>query len=473
MTRTTNSAGGRYPRRWATNALGGIALGTGLAAFIVFGLLRPVYVINAPVRSAIETVIAISALAGAALLWRRFWRTRLLADLMLLVALATVSLVDLAGWVLPSLLGRQLVPVDDWIHLLVQALVAGAFAAAAFVSDRPRRVRGSRSTATAVWIGVPVMAVVAGLGVLTDSKLASMDAPAAGLDSAIDHPLALAVHLATFGALLAAAFAFQRRRDLDRHERAVLSASVVLIAAAQIQTVVLARPDARWITVGLGLRTIAYVMLLGVAMRQYARNLHEDAQAALQAERERIARDLHDGLAQDLALIAAHSDRLTSALGSDHPVVIAVRRALALSRGKMADLAASSAPTTEAALRTIASELEWRYQIVIDVHTHDPLGDELSREDREEVVRIAREAIVNAVKHGNARHLRVELGSKARAVLLRVCDDGTGIDEATPDTAGSGLGLPAMRARAAAVGGRLVASQRNDGGGTTVEVLTS
>ena len=66
-------------------------------------------------------------------------------------------------------------------------------------------------------------------------------------------------------------------------------------------------------------------------------------------ERRRIARDLHDGLAQDLAFIAAHGDQIAREAGEEHPLAIAARRALALSRGAIADLSASDAPSARAA----------------------------------------------------------------------------------------------------------------------------
>ena len=84
---------------------------------------------------------------------------------------------------------------------------------------------------------------------------------------------------------------------------------------------------------------------------------------ALNEERTRLARDLHDGLAQDLAFIALYAQGLEPDLGSEHPLVIAARRALDASRGLIADLAARSAPTTGAALALVANELGRRFGV--------------------------------------------------------------------------------------------------------------
>src|SRR5205085_3223532 len=100
---------------------------------------------------------------------------------------------------------------------------------------------------------------------------------------------------------------------------------------------------------------------------RYAEGRRREAYAAISSERERIARDLHDGLAQDLACIAAQGQRLDSKLGPEHPLMIATRHALAASRGAIADLWASTAPNTEAALRLIADELERRFDLQVQV----------------------------------------------------------------------------------------------------------
>jgi signal transduction histidine kinase len=193
--------------------------------------------------------------------------------------------------------------------------------------------------------------------------------------------------------------------------------------------------------------------------------------AVITSERERIARDLHDGLIQDLACIAMQGQRLDSGLGPEHPLIVAARRALDASRGAIADLTASTAPTTEAALRIIAAELEHRFNLVVDVRvdTNVPLTpeDDLDPSRREHLIRIAREAIVNAALHGIARHVEVILTARGRGgLLMRISDDGRGIG----DSQRSGFGLRTMRARAAALGGELSTGPTADGG-TALELL--
>ena len=179
--------------------------------------------------------------------------------------------------------------------------------------------------------------------------------------------------------------------------------------------------------------------------------------------------DLHDGMAQDLAFIATYAERLVQDFGAEHPLTVAARRALGASRGFINDLSASDAPTTAAALGAVANELSIRHSVSVTVEAN---GEDLTARTREAVVRIAREAIVNAVQHGQAQHIAVTLETHDDEFTLRISDDGRGLRNGVSANAGRGFGLRAMRERAEAIGGELVVSERS-GGGTAVEALVS
>jgi signal transduction histidine kinase len=283
--------------------------------------------------------------------------------------------------------------------------------------------------------------------------------------------MALTMHVLSSCVLLASGLAFLACAGPGNKDAGLLAGASFLLAAARLQYLALPGASIDWVTPGVGMRVAAYALLLAVALRQDARSRQEAKWAAISAERERIARDLHDGLAQDLAVIAAHGPQLLSELGPEHPLVIAARRTLAASRGAIVDLSASAAPTTGAALRVVADELEARFDVEVNVRVRRESGQlavaDFGRAEREEVVRIAREAIVNAVQHGGARRIDVEL-DYGGPELLRVSDDGCGIST-NPVRALGGFGLPTMRARAESIGGRLVARRRS-GGGTELEV---
>ena len=131
------------------------------------------------------------------------------------------------------------------------------------------------------------------------------------------------------------------------------------------------------------------------------------ARATALAERRRVARDLHDGIAQDLAFIAAHGPRFAEELGDEHPVVIAAKRALALSRSAISDLSDPAGATAHESLDAIAQELQDRFGIAIAVDAS--LDQDLESGERENVTRIAREAIANAARHGKAQNVIVSL----------------------------------------------------------------
>jgi signal transduction histidine kinase len=81
--------------------------------------------------------------------------------------------------------------------------------------------------------------------------------------------------------------------------------------------------------------------------------------------------------------------------------------------------------------------------------------------------------MVNAIHHGDASHVEVELRPSGDQFLLRVTDDGSGLqDRAQGEARQSGLGMATMHGRARAIGARLVARSRQDGG-TDVDVVVS
>ena len=91
--------------------------------------------------------------------------------------------------------------------------------------------------------------------------------------------------------------------------------------------------------------------------------------------------------------------------------------------------------------------------------------DEASTPRRAAIVRIAREAIANAIRHGGARHVEVSVGSGAAdEPLLRIADDGCGFGNAPVGSQGSGLGLRAMSERASLLGAGVVAGAGAQGG---------
>jgi signal transduction histidine kinase len=197
--------------------------------------------------------------------------------------------------------------------------------------------------------------------------------------------------------------------------------------------------------------------------------LRAERAAAAELERRRLARDLHDGIAQDLAFVAAYGERLAGHLGDTHPLVVASRRALKASRGAILDLSGASSANVGEALHSVSAELSARHPVKIVVVVDDVDVDD---NEREHVVRIAREAMLNAIKHGAARTIVTTLSGDGSRLSLVVADDGRWLDRGPGRARGRdyiGHGLRTMRERAAAIGGQLTIRERAEGG-TAVEV---
>jgi signal transduction histidine kinase len=446
---------------WVVAAVGTVA-GVG---FVGYGAeqLWQLHASDAALRSAIETGITLSALVSAVLLLAHFRKTRRLRDLLLLAALATFALTDFIFNALPAY-GYETGIYGAGARMALTILIAGIFVAVAFAPG-DREVRAGRRLAA---IAVPAAFYWVALGELVDLIAGPVreQGPAGSYG-----PLATTISVTCCAVLLVSAGGFvMRYRDGDPFA-GLLAATAACMAGAQLGKLGLGVAPPDWVTPSDALRVAGYGLLLAAAIGMYRRSQDQFARDAVSAERLRIARDLHDGLAQDLAFIAAHSERLAREFGADHPLALAAARALAASRGQIVDLEASHASSTESALREVAAELAERHIVNVKVVVDDDaVGVERTERERRELVRIAREAIANAVRHGGARNVTVRLGSRRDDLLLRVSDDGCGFSGAGKDTGGTGLGMRTMRARARSVGGRLVA-RSCEGGGAEVDVV--
>jgi len=188
---------------------------------------------------------------------------------------------------------------------------------------------------------------------------------------------------------------------------------------------------------------------------------------AIVAERRRIARDLHDGLAQELAYIKMESARLATL----HPegraarVATAAQKALEESRGAITALSGAGTGCFADELSEVAEGLAGRAGASVKLKVERDL--DVKSERREALLRIAREAITNGVRHGRATEVALEL-SDSGGLRMAVRDNGAGFAAGGPRRLGS-FGLTSMRERAQALGGNLTV-ESEPGIGTFVEV---
>ena len=193
---------------------------------------------------------------------------------------------------------------------------------------------------------------------------------------------------------------------------------------------------------------------------------------AIVEDRERIARELHDGIVQ--ALFAVGLGLLSAEpLATSEPVKVRLREAVDSIDRVIADLRryifglkpqAVGLEALGEALLTLATEFQARTQIVTAVEVDSRL-EHASGEQVAEVVQIVREALSNVARHAHATTCSVSLRYEAPEGVLEIDDDGRGFDVDAP--AGHGYGLGNLRERAAGLGGRLEITS-TPGQGTTL-----
>ena len=212
-----------------------------------------------------------------------------------------------------------------------------------------------------------------------------------------------------------------------------------------------------------------YVVLLIGSMREIWSYWRALSQAAVLEERQRIACELHDGVAQELAYLARNLESLDGEADEDglDRLRRAVERARLESRRVISAAAAPSGQPFEVALAEAATEIAERYHVELDLDLTCDIR--LPAPRRDAFVRIACEAVANAARHSGADRVDLGLERDGSGVRLWVSDKGHGFDPADP---GGGFGLTSMRERAHSVGAELVVSsvpgQRQPGGGRAV-----
>lgn len=211
---------------------------------------------------------------------------------------------------------------------------------------------------------------------------------------------------------------------------------------------------------------------------RHARLSERERDAAVVAERNRIARDLHDAVSQTLFAVnmmagtlarAAAQGDLVCAQGAE-PIVTQAQLIERLSKGALAEMrllmfelrpdALADTPMAELLAQAVAA-MQCRVDLVVEQHL-TPGDGALSSDARVQLYRIAQEALSNVARHSGARHVTIEWDGDRPDALLRIADDGVGFD---PDVSKPGhFGLQNMRERAQAAGARLTLASAPDMG---------
>ena len=200
--------------------------------------------------------------------------------------------------------------------------------------------------------------------------------------------------------------------------------------------------------------------------------------ALVLAERIRMSRAIHDTLLQGLAALALQVDDLSHTDLSSQPGrnrILAIRRQvegyIRQARRSILDLRAPTLATGDLpqALRDAAELAIGGRPVALDV-TVKGTPHACAASVEEQLVLIGQEAVNNAVRHGQASRVSVEIDYRDDQTFLRVADDGVGFEPEAAARASGHYGLVSMRERAEQVRGRITIASR-PGSGTEIETV--
>jgi len=196
------------------------------------------------------------------------------------------------------------------------------------------------------------------------------------------------------------------------------------------------------------------------------------------AERERIARELHDTLLQGFQGLVLHFQAVLDQIPNGEPAQQTMKKALSQAdqvllegRLRVRDLRAEGSTASELPqeLAGYGEELAKDRAIAFKV-TIVGSAQSLHPVVRDEIYRIAREALANAFRHSQASSIEVEIAYDHAAFWLRVRDNGSGIDQEILSNGRKGhWGLSGMRERAQTITAHL-SIWSNPGAGTEIDL---
>jgi signal transduction histidine kinase len=405
----------------------------------------------------LQTVIAFAGGIIALLAGIRYAVEGRRLDLLLCVGFLVGSL-SIAGFsIAPVLNGGPVERTEAWAGVVGRLLSWILIAAAPFVHGRsgPRALANTGVTACAIlvvsWLALRSYA----------SELPAMD-PNGETPFLLTGSLAAQALLNLLAVVGFGKRFYERREDLDRW--LALAATLMLFASLHyVFTPVLAASS---VSRGDFLRVLAYGLLLAGAWRAIS---HAAFGRAVAEERARVAREIHDGLAQYLFAVSTHATMLQR--GAPQQETIAKLREAAdaaQQEARFAILALSTAAGNapfDAALRRYVEFLTADGRLEVDLEI-DP-AVRLAPDEQIEVFRIVQEGLANVRKHANAGRAEVIIGMRDGERFVSVRDDGEGFDG---QSTAAGQGLKNIRSRTESIDGGFTVTSK-PGRGTALEVV--
>jgi signal transduction histidine kinase len=405
----------------------------------------------------LQTIMAFAGAIIALLAGIRYAVEGRRLDLLLCTGFLIGSLSIAAFSIAPVLNGDPVYRPEGWAGVVGRLLAWVFIAAAPFVRGRS----GPRALANTVVLACAILAV-SWVGLRSyASELPALD-PNAEMPGLLTGSLAAQALLNLLALVGFGKRFFERREDLDRW--LALGATLMLFASLHyVFTPVLAASS---VSRGDFLRVLAYGLLLAGAWRAIS---YAEFGRAVAEERARVAREIHDGLAQYLFAVSTHATMLQNGAPQEETIA-KLRQAAdaAQQEARFAILALSTAAGNapfDAALTRYIEFLTADGQFEVDLEI-DPTV-RLAPDEQIEVFRIVQEGLANVRKHANARRAEVIIGMRASERFVSVRDDGEGFDgQATA----AGQGLKNIRARTENIEGGFTLTSK-PGLGTALEVV--
>jgi signal transduction histidine kinase len=446
---------------------------TGIALTLLFNTVRslePAYQ-NRSLHVAKETAAALVLLLVAALLFGRFRRSGRLLDLLALAGVVVLAGKNLIFSVLTAILTETSGALTTWRTTGAGMLGAALLAASALA---PERILKDRRRAAAITTG----GCLASLGILIVIAEA-FELPAAfteepetriELQFLSQNTALLVADVGATALFVVAGAAFGRRAEQEKDEFQLwLGVGSVIAGVAYLNYSLFPSSYTDFLYVGDIFRVTAVVAWGIGTIRVISTYQAAEARAAVLEERRRVARDIHDGVAQELAFISSQMHGLAVKVDDKETaseIMESVQRALDETRGAISALGRPVLEPFPVALARSAEEVAGRLGARLELDIDQRVV--VSPAWEEALPRILREAVANAVRHGRARTVTVHLRD-AGGTWLRVIDDGDGFD-VSDARSGTSFGLIGMRERTESLGGEFKLSSK-PGSGTSVEVL--
>jgi signal transduction histidine kinase len=437
---------------------GAIAVGVTAAVLgvAVAALADPdwLFVDNAAIRAASETLVGLAAVAACWIALLRAERTRSSSDLALAVAIGIVFVTSTLLTVLTVTAAVGSNASASWFP------VPGRVGAAALMV-----AAGSSSRSLVRLPGRPVLVLLIGA---IASLLAGCGALLGVLWGVANVPLW--IQLGTITVYLAGALALTRRaRRTGDGVVGWYAAAAAGLAGSRLTFMLLPPPGSHWLSPGDLVRLAVGAFLLMAVKTELTARRNRAFDQAIAEERGRMAREIHDGMAQELAFIVSQSQRLIGRSpdsGALEPLAAAGKAALAEARRAIFNLKRPSTRSLSTAIVEQTFLIATRARLALDVEVEGDAA--VGPEIEHAILCIVKEAVSNAARHAAANTVSIRIASEDDRVVVRISDDGDGFEPRALNPR-RGFGLRSMSHRAESLGGRLLL-ESEPGSGTMIEV---